>query len=160
MGELADDHFVELFWTEGTGIGGDVYSGPPADHPAYGGMDAYIQRHASMPWSALAQPKADKTTVHQAPPRRPLMSVYDLLAREPELHPCPCCGVAARVIEYPLGVSCSRGSCVPGKLPVYLSERDAVDAGFESVVERWNTAKLNAERDALVWHKLAEQGGE
>ena len=36
------------------------------DHPAYGGMDAYIQRHASMPRSELAQPKADMHKVHRA----------------------------------------------------------------------------------------------
>lgn len=44
MGDIADDHFVQLFWSEGTGIGGDCGSAPPCEHPAYGGMDAFIWR--------------------------------------------------------------------------------------------------------------------
>lgn len=151
--EIAGDHFVELFWSEGTGVGGDCGFGPPIDHPAYGGMDAYIRSHTARPMLAQVQQNANMRRNH-APPaasRRPLMSVYDLLDQEKKLRPCPCCGAAATVIEYTLGVSCSRGSCVPGKLPVYLSEKDAVEAGFTSVVERWNTAELTAERDALVW---------
>lgn len=153
MGEIADDHFIALFWSDGTGVGGDGGLAPPVDHPAYGGMDAYIRRHTARPMSARLPQSANMRSApaRQAAPRLPLMSVYDLLDQEKKLRPCPCCGAAARVIEYPLGVSCSRGACVPGKLPVYLSEKDAVEAGFASVVERWNTAELAAERDALVW---------
>lgn len=50
MGEIADDHFVSLSWSHGTGVGGNVGTndgypaGPPCDHPAFGGMDAFIAR--------------------------------------------------------------------------------------------------------------------
>lgn len=153
MGEIADDHFVQLFWSEGTGVGGDGGSGPPIDHPAYGGMDAFISRRIARP-GAVPAPQHNVIAVRpQVEQRISRLRAYDLFETEQEgkLRPCPCCGSKARVIEYPLGISCSRWSCVPGKLPVYLSEADAVAADFESVVERWNTAELNAERDALVW---------
>ena len=49
MGEIADDHFVELYWSEGTGIGGDCGNNRPCDHPSYGGMDSYIARRIQTP---------------------------------------------------------------------------------------------------------------
>ena len=52
MGEIADDHFVELFWSEGVGVGGDCGNGPPCEHPAYGGMNSYIARRAQAPNNA------------------------------------------------------------------------------------------------------------
>ena len=45
MGEMADDHYVALSWSHGVGIGGDGGCAPPCDHPAYGGLDLYIQNH-------------------------------------------------------------------------------------------------------------------
>ncbi len=151
MGEIADDHFVELFWSEGTGVGADGGDGPPTDHPAYGGMDAYIRRRTACAANGHAVHKQIASPASEAasPPR--LMSVHELLAQEANLRRCPFCGAAPRIIEYPLGVSCSRFSCVPGKLTVYLSEQDAVEAGFSSVVERWNTAVVSPEGAALFW---------
>ena len=49
MGEIADDHFVEIYWNEGTGIGADGGFGPPCDRPEYGGMNAYIARQIRVP---------------------------------------------------------------------------------------------------------------
>ena len=49
MGEIADDHFVQLYWSEGVGFGGDCGNAPPCEHPAYGGMDAYIARQVQRP---------------------------------------------------------------------------------------------------------------
>lgn len=40
MGEIADDHYVALSWSEG------VLDGPPCDDPNYGGIDAWIARRA------------------------------------------------------------------------------------------------------------------
>ena len=47
--EIADDHYVELSWSEGVGVGGDCGMAPPCDHPAYGGMDAFIARAVRVP---------------------------------------------------------------------------------------------------------------
>lgn len=49
MGEIADDHYTELYWSGGVGVGGDCGVAPPCDHPTYGGMNAYIQRHTQRP---------------------------------------------------------------------------------------------------------------
>lgn len=49
MGEIADEHYTEMFWEEGTGVGEytSEYGIGPIDHPAYGGMNAYIARRTS-----------------------------------------------------------------------------------------------------------------
>lgn len=53
--EHADDHYVALSWSEGTGVGASIGSddgypaGPPCDHPAFGGMDAWIRRRIQQP---------------------------------------------------------------------------------------------------------------
>jgi hypothetical protein len=49
MGEIYDDHYVELSWSEGVGIGGDCGFAPPTDHPAYGGINSWIVRASQRP---------------------------------------------------------------------------------------------------------------
>ena len=163
MGEMADDHFIELFWSEGTGIGADCGYGPAAEHPAYGGMEAFIARRAFGSEIPIATHSEKGEVRKPVIAQRSRLSIYALLDAESagRINPCPCCGSKARVVEYPLGISCSRWSCIPGKLPVYLSDRDAMEAGFPSVINRWNTAKLNAERNALIWPSsgITKEGG-
>jgi hypothetical protein len=57
MGEIYDDHYTQVWWEHGTGIGGDCGDGPPCEHPAYGGMDAWIFRASE---SMLVTPKPYK----------------------------------------------------------------------------------------------------
>lgn len=154
MGEIADDHFVELYWSEGTGIGGDGGFGPPCDAPEYGGMNAWMARRVSGVRAPGLRRISEAKPQHVPVQARPhYMSIYELIAlgKERGIGPCPHCGSGARVIEYPLGISCSRGVCMPGKIPIYLSEADAVRDGFVSVVERWNAARLGADGSSLVW---------
>lgn len=51
MGEIADDHYVALSWSEGVGVGGDCGNAPPCDHPAYGGIDSWIANRIRTPRS-------------------------------------------------------------------------------------------------------------
>lgn len=45
MGEIADDHMVEIYWNEGTGAGAR-FDIPGVDAPEFGGMNAFMQRCA------------------------------------------------------------------------------------------------------------------
>ncbi len=49
MGEIADDHYEAMFWEEGTGVGEHTseYGIGPIDHPAFGGMNAYLARRTN-----------------------------------------------------------------------------------------------------------------
>jgi len=49
MGEIADDHMVDISWSDGTGIGERDGRFGPMDHPSFGGIDAYIRRNAHVP---------------------------------------------------------------------------------------------------------------
>lgn len=62
MGEIADDHYVQLSWEEGTGIGqyttADMVG--PMDNPNFGGINAWILRHTTVssysPFSRMIKP--------------------------------------------------------------------------------------------------------
>lgn len=156
MGDIADDHYAKLSWNGELYVDDDGYPTVPPFEPQHGygpvsgGMDLWFSQAAERsayvlppPPSPTALPDFDRADIHK------LLKAQ----AQGKIRPCPCCGSAARVIEYPLGIACSRWSCTPGKQPIYLSDAVATANGFGSVIEFWNASALNPERDALVWQE-------